>query len=200
MTPHEMRRHLTAEELDAAAEDRSALPAARAEHLGTCGACRRELAVVREVHGALSALGRYDPGPHFVAAVMSRVRLPAPWHARLRRLAWSGWAGAAAATVALSAAGLWAWFLAQPGVSLALLLRIGYAAVEDAVWRLVVGTGKLLFGSGFLPALFDAVRLLSQTEAMVVTGSFALLVLASAVTMWKLLETPGAALGSLRGS
>lgn len=200
MTPHEMRRHLTTEELDAAAEDRSALSAARAEHLESCGACRRELAAAREVHEALSTLGRYEPGPHFVAAVMNRVRLPAPWHARLRLPGWSGWAGAAAAAAALSAAGLWTWFLAQPGVSLGLLLQIGYAAVEDAVWRLVVGTGKLLFGSGLLPALSDAARLLSQTEAAMAAGSFALLVLASAVTMWKLLETPGAAVSSLRGS
>ena len=119
----------------------------------------------------VARLPRLAPSPGFATAVMSRVRLPIPWHARLVRFARRrrvALAGAAASTVAASAAGL-AWLLGS-GVTPLQVGALVLGGARDLAVRALIAAG----GIGYELGLVDAGSAITNISPTAALGGLAL--------------------------
>lgn len=171
-------RHLTQEELelflprlrrrDGAAEP----PEGLRGHLESCGRCHGRLEDLRSLDRTLAGLPPLEPSPGFTEAVMSRVRLPAPWYRRLWNAVVERWLLATVVVLGAGATGgFGAWIALRPDVSLGGLTELALERVSALFWTLLVGLGRLLWESG-LPAtvrgLAGSVELVEAAAAMAV--------------------------------
>lgn len=191
MSEHDIRQtHLTPDEVEAAAEPSAAayaaLAAERRDHAATCVACGREVAELVRLATALRRLPAVEPSEGFADRVMTRVRLPVPWHRRaaiaVRERRPAGF-GAAAALVSL-VAGAVMWATRFPDLRpLAVVGWLGSQA-NELFWQGTIAAGRVAYGFGLsdlvgavsadltLTSVFAAVA----TIALVGVGSLSVLV------------------------
>lgn len=183
---HLRQTHLTADEIEAAAERSAALPGPRTEHVRSCAACAREVDGLRRLSEALRALPATGPAPGFADRVMARVELPLPWHRRLavavreRTAAGVGLAATLAALVA--GAGLWA--VRFPDLTPLTLAGWLAGRAGDFALQLTMGVGRVAYALGLtdiasaltsdltLTSLFAA----AATVALVGAGSLSVMI------------------------
>jgi hypothetical protein len=121
---------------------------------------------------ALARVPQPAPAPGFATSVMARVQLPIPWHQRIarfmrrRRVAL---AGAAASTVAVSAAGA-AWLFGVQGVTPVQFVTFVLGGVRDLAVRSLVALG----GVGYELGLVDAGMTITDINPVAAVGSLAL--------------------------
>lgn len=143
--------HLTADEIERFASDTTAEgPKRRAEHLRTCGACRREVDFLRALDRQLVALAHAVPSPGFGNAVMARVRVPVPWPKRAVAALRQRWAGlaAASASVALAVGAMSYWLF---GVQQLTPLGLAGFVLDSArmlALRGLIAAGQLSYNLG----------------------------------------------------
>lgn len=198
MSTEQTPRHLETEELERVALEEGSLPGPRRSHLDGCALCRRELASLRDLHETISGLPYHAPPPGFADAVMSRVRLSAPWYVRALAADWTPWAGLSAGALAAAAIAFWGWLLTRPAVALEPILSVLADWARTALWDLVVGAGRLLYDTGLVPAAAEAAGSLTPGAAAAIAGVLALLGALASVTVFKLMELPVPAAGSGR--
>lgn len=119
----------------------------------------------------LERLPRLTPSPGLATAVMARVRLPVPWHARLVRFARRrrvALAGAAASTVAASAAGI-AWLVGS-GITPLQIGALLVAGARDLAMRALITAG----GIGYDLGLVDAGSSITNISPTAALGGLAL--------------------------
>lgn len=197
MSQNQTGRHLAMVELERLALGEGALPRTRRDHLDGCDRCRRELATMEALHGALSGLPYHEPSPGFAAAVLRRVNLsPSSVHPFARD--WTRWAGLSAGALALAAIGFWTWLFTRSGVALCPVLSVLAEWARTASWDLAIGAGRLLYETGIGPAAAELATSLTPTAAAALLAALAVLWSLASVAVVKLMELPVPVLGSAR--
>lgn len=135
-------------------------------HLATCERCRAEVADLRSLFEALSALPEVAPSAGFANRVMKGVRVRRPvlawlneWIERLTPDTNRGWAIAAAVVampVLASTALVW-WLLSHPEVSVESLWLVASAMMSEGlssgwqwVWASLAGSGLAVWASSLM--------------------------------------------------
>jgi len=178
-----IERHLTREERELFLPDvgPERPPVALRSHVDSCDRCRGEVEDLRALHAALASLPRMDPRPGFAEAVMARVRLPVPWHARAWNAVRGRWLPVvlAAALVAVTVgAGAW-WLASQPELTLGGLVTFTFHRLTALFWTAVVAGGRLAWESGVPGFLRTTAGRIGVTGAL---AGMAALVVASLLT------------------
>lgn len=135
-------------------------------HLATCERCQAEVADLRSLFEALSALPEVAPSAGFADRVMKGVRVRRPvlawlneWIERLTPATNRGWAIAAAVVampVLASTALVW-WLLSHPEVSVESLWLVASTMMSEGlssgwqwVWASLAGSGLAVWASGLM--------------------------------------------------
>ena len=172
MTEQGIRQtHLTPDEIEAAAENSSALAESRRGHALACADCAGEVADLRSLSAALASLRVLEPEPGFADRVMARVTLPVPWHRRVavavRERTAAGIGVAATFAALLAGAGLWATRF--PTLRPATLAAWLASQAGELFWQGAIAAGRVAYTLG----MTDLAGAL-QNELTLTTGIAAL--------------------------
>ena len=121
---------------------------------------------------ALERMPQTMPDPGFASRVMERVRLPIPWHRRVGRFVEQrrvALAGAATATVAMSAAGA-GWLFGIQGVTPMQFVLFVLGGVRQLAVRGLLAVGEI----GYQLGLVDAGSAITDISPAAALGSLAL--------------------------
>lgn len=186
--------HLTADEVEAAAERSAVLAERRLEHVRSCAECAREVAELRRLSAILAKLPLHEPAPGFGDRVMARVRLPVPWHQRLvasvRERTAAGVAVAATLGALLAGTGLWAFRF--PHLSPTVLASWLAGEAGDLLWQGAMAAGRFAYAMGLTDLAGALQAELSLASAFAALATIALVGVGALSVMIRLVRAePG---------